>query len=340
MNAPLSRVICSICVANFNGEALLDACLSSILSQELNGDIEIIVHDDASTDNSLKVLARYADVRVLKSTENVGFCKSNNRMVAEARGEFILLLNNDAALEPGALSALLEKAQALDAPAILTLPQRDWDTDLLVDRGCLLDPFMNPVPNLRKNRTEVAMVIGACLWMPRSLWNRIGGFPDWIESIAEDMFICCAARQLGYAVFCLPTSSYRHMQGKSFGGNKVNAGRLTTTYRRRRLSERNKSSLLTIFTPSPWLIPVLALHIATLTTEGLLLTAVRRDIRIWKDIYLASLSYLWQQRAELRKLRHELQSARTITAATYYSAFTWWPRKLIMLARYGLPKLR
>ena len=73
MNAPLTRVICSICVANFNGEALLDACLGSVLSQELNGDFEVIVHDDASTDRSLKVLARYADVRVLKSATNVGF---------------------------------------------------------------------------------------------------------------------------------------------------------------------------------------------------------------------------------------------------------------------------
>ena len=340
MNAASSRVACSICIANFNGEAILDACLASVFSQGLGEDIEVIVHDDASADDSLSVLARYPAVQVLQSASNVGFCESNNRMVAAARGEFILLLNNDAALEPDALSALLRKSRDLGAPAVLTLPQRDWETGVLVDRGCLLDPFMNPVPNLDAQREHVAMVIGACLWMPRSLWNQLGGFPAWIGSIAEDMYVCCAARQLGYAVLCLPTPGYRHMQGKSFGGNRVDSGRLTTTYRRRQLSERNKSSLLVIFTPSPWLAPALTLHVATLTLEGLFLALFRRDRRLWRDVYHAALRHLWDQRTSLIALRRAQQTRRTLGARSYYAAFTWWPRKLVMLFRYGLPRLR
>lgn len=340
MSGSISRVACSVCIANFNGETLLDACLASVFSQHLDDNIEVIVHDDASTDGSLAALARYPTVRVLRSDANVGFCESNNRMVAVARGEFVLLLNNDAALEAGALSALLAKARELKTPAVLTLPQHDWKTGTLVDRGCLLDPFMNPVPNLRPERESVAMVIGACLWMPRALWNQLGGFPPWIGSIAEDMYICCAARQLGYAVLCLPTAGYRHMQGKSFGGNRVDGGRLTTTYRRRQLSERNKTSLLVVFTPSPWLAPVLILHTATLTLEGLLLALLRRDRRLWHDVYQAALRHLWERRAVLKALRKTQQGLRTVAAANYYAAFTWWPRKLVMLVRYGLPRLR
>src|SRR6185312_7740799 len=137
---------------------------------------------------------RYPQVEILASKENVGFSIGNNRMVAHARGEYILLLNNDAALYPDALASLLNTAHCQTQPGIQTLPQYDWVSGDLVDRGCLLDPFYNPVPNLDPERRDVAMVIGACLFIPRKLWNSLGGFPEWLESIGEDLYLCCLAR--------------------------------------------------------------------------------------------------------------------------------------------------
>ena len=131
---------------------------------------------------------------MLASAGNVGFCISNNRMVAHARGEFVLLLNNDAALFADALATLLEAARAHITQGILTLPQYDWETGELVDRGCLLDPFYNPVPNMGPARRDVAYVIGACLWIPRALWTRSMASPNGSDSIAEDMDLCCRAR--------------------------------------------------------------------------------------------------------------------------------------------------
>jgi GT2 family glycosyltransferase len=183
------------------------------------------------------------------------------------------------------------------------------------------------------------MVIGACLWLPRTLWDTLGGFPSWIGSIAEDMYICCAARQRGYDVRCLPESGYRHRQGQSFGGNRVDDGRLVTTYRRRALSERNKTFLLAIFTPwSGWRM-LLALHLALLLAEGALFSLLRRDLRPWRDVYLGAVTAAWLHRKLLRALRGELQATRCVTARHYYSAFTWLPRKLALLRRYGLPTL-
>lgn len=333
-------VVCSVCIANFNGEHLLDACLASVLSQDLAEPYEIIVHDDASTDGSLEVLSRYPGVRIVRSEANVGFCESNNRMVAASRGEYVLLLNNDAALFPDALSAFLAEARNAARPAILTLPQFDWSTGTLVDRGCLLDPFMNPVPITTEGEPDVAMSIGACMWVPRTMWNALGGLPVWLESLAEDMYLCCAARQRGYDVRCLPGSGYRHMQGQSFGGNRVNDGKLLTTYRRRRLSERNKTFLLVIFTPGMWLAPALAAHVLALTGEGLLFSAIRRDRRLLREVYLGALLSAWRERKALSARRQCLQKIRAIGSITYYSAFTWWPRKLVMLFRYGLPRFR
>jgi GT2 family glycosyltransferase len=340
MSKQPSAPIISVCIANYNGVVVLDDCLRSVLDQVVDSSVEIIVHDDASTDSSVELLATYQGIAVIQSERNVGFCESNNRMVEASHGEYVLLLNNDAALLPGALQALLDDAGRSPRPAILTLPQRDWTSDQLVDRGCLLDPFMNPVPNVLVDREDVAMVIGACMWLPRTLWNTLGGFPSWIGSLAEDMYLCCAARQLGYDVRCLPVTGYRHRQGLSFGGNRVDDGRLVTTYRRRALSERNKTFLLAVFTPSGAWRVLLALHLTVLLTEGAVLSLIRRDRRLWSEVYLATARATWTHRAQLRLVRRELQTKRTIDAKHYYAAFTWLPRKLALLARYGLPTFR
>ncbi|MDI1246850.1 MAG: glycosyltransferase, partial [Rhodoferax sp.] len=223
----------SVCIANYNGMDVIEGCLQSVLAQQGDLAVEILVHDDASSDESLDYIRKhYPQVKLIRSAENVGFCIANNRMAAAARGKYLLLLNNDAALFPDALQTLLQEANRLAQPAILTLPQYDATSGALVDRGCLLDPFYNPVPNLNPNRTDVAMVIGACLWLPKSLWDELGGFPEWFESIAEDMYLCCRARLAGYAVRALAVSGYRHWQGKSFGGNRVANNRLASTFRR------------------------------------------------------------------------------------------------------------
>ena len=340
LNRPAAPV-CSVCIANYNGEEILADCLDSVLAQRGDVPMEIIVHDDASGDGSVAFLReRYPQVEVLASEENVGFCVSNNRMVAHARGRYVLLLNNDAALFPDALAALAEAAGAQAGPGILTLPQYDWETGALVDRGCLLDIFYNPVPNLDANRRDVAYGIGACLFLPRELWNELGGFPEWFGSMAEDMYLCCLARLRGLPVTVTAASGYRHRQGKSFGGNRVNAGKLSTTYRRRFFSERNKTAVMVICTPS-WLVwPLLALHLTLLAIEGTLLTLFKHDRRVWKEIYGPVLSRALRGLANLRAQRRAAQRSRDISLRQYARVFSPGWRKLSLLRRHGVPEVR
>ncbi|WP_197538749.1 glycosyltransferase family 2 protein [Azoarcus sp. KH32C] len=333
--------LCSVCIANYNGESLLADCIDSVLAQDCDFPVEILVHDDASTDRSLELLrASYPQVEIIASAANVGFCVANSRMAQRARGKYLLLLNNDAALAPDALRTLRSHSQTQRPQGILTLPQHDWETDELVDRGCLLDPFYNPVPNLDPQRNDVAMVIGACLWIPRSLWHELGGFPEWFESIAEDMYLCCRARLAGHPVQVTAGSAYRHRQGQSFGGNRATAGRLASTYRRRRLSERNKTFVLTICTPAPWVWVLLPLHLLALAIEGALLSVAKRELRIWREIYANVLFSLDRERRRLAMERRNAQHLRNTTSPPYCSAFTALPRKLQMLLKHGLPGIR
>ena len=336
----------SILIANYNGARIVCDCIDSILNQRGDIPFEIIVHDDASTDESLTLLrTRYGHftsprVEIVESRENVGFCIANNRMAAMARGEYLLFLNNDAALAPDALETLLAAAHQQTPQGILTLPQIDWESGALVDRGCLLDPFYNPIPNLDPERTDVGMVIGACLWIPRALWEKLGGFPAWFGSLAEDMFLCCHARIAGHPVQVTRTSHYRHRQGASFGGNRIQAQRLSSTYRRRRLSERNKTFVMLLCSPPLRLCLTLPIHLALLGLEGILLAILKRDMRLWREIYANVFTSLFQNVAVLRKERARIQKNRRISARDYGKGFCWVPRKLQMFIRYGIPDLR
>lgn len=331
----------SVCIANYNGMEVIDGCLRSVLEQEGQISVEVLVHDDASTDGSVAYIRdRYPDAKLIESQENVGFCVANNRMAIAARGKYLLLLNNDAALYPDALQTLFSEAERLERPAILGLPQYDAASGELVDIGNLFDPFLNPIPNLNPSRSEVGMVIGACLWVPKDLWNELGGFPEWFGSIAEDMYLCCRARLAGYAVRALPVSGYRHWQGKSFGGNRVAENRLSTTLRRRALSERNKSFVMALTYPTPFFQLIFPLHLILLLAEGVVLALLKRRWALFRDIYLAAMKGLWNERGRLRLLRRRLQAQRSVGRWCFFGVFRWFPHKLRLLLRHGVPQIR
>jgi GT2 family glycosyltransferase len=329
----------TICVANYNGIDVLGPCLRSVFEQDCELSIEVILHDDASTDDSINfVRSNYPQVRIIESTENVGFCISNNRMVSKARGRHVLLLNNDAVLHRDAIRTLYAFATKLGRPAILGLPQYNIQTGELIDIGSLLDPFMNPVPNRDRNRRQVAMVIGACFWIPRTLWDELGGFPEWFGSLAEDMYLCCLARLRGYPVLALAESGFDHWVGRSFGGGKVTERGLQTTYRRRALSERNKLYVMVLCYPRPYSALLIPLHSVMLILEGALVAVLKRDRYLFWEIYLNSLRQVWSNRRRLFGSRRELQRNRA-SGSGFFCVFSPLPQKLAMLAKHGLPDL-
>ncbi len=337
--SPVVDPFVSVCIANYNGEKIIADCIDSIRSQRVDFGVEIIVHDDASADRSLALLEKdYPDLELILSPQNVGFCVANNRMVERARGQWILLLNNDAALCCDALESLVRAGEAGDG--VFTLPQFDWESGALVDQGCHLDPFYNPVPNLDASITDVAFTIGACMFLSRRLWLELEGFPEWIESIGEDLFLCCKARLRGHSVRCLPISGYRHRQGVSFGGNRVVGERLNTTVRRRFLSERNKTIVLAVCTPTVLMWPLLITHLTILMLEAATLVLVKRDVAIFRDIYWAAFIQLWRKRGAIVATRRSVQRTRRISAGAYLRVFTWKLRKFSMLRRYGMPTIR
>lgn len=335
------RPVISVCIANYNGIEFIDDCLQSVLTQTNSVPVEIIVHDDASNDGSAHhILSRYPQIRLIESDRNVGFCIANNRMAGIAQGEYLLLLNNDAALFPDALATLYAAAKSFLQPTVLGLAQYDAETGKLIDIGDRLDIFLNPVPNLDPYRSNVGMVMGACLWIPKTLWEELGGFPDWFGSIGEDLYLCCLARIAGFQIRALSTSGFHHHVGGSFGGGKVKNGKLVTTFRRRFLSERNKTCVMLITYPAPILLISLPIHLLLLLAEGILLSIFKRRHAYLTEIYLPTFRYLIKQRRLIANARNFAMAKRSVRSRVFFSMFDAIPYKLRMLCRHGLPDVR
>lgn len=90
-----------------NSEHYLEPCLNSILSQDYEN-LEIVVLDNASEDDSAEVIkAKYGDIRVIESSENLGFGCGHNRIIDQTDGEFYACLNADMIFEPNFISSLV-----------------------------------------------------------------------------------------------------------------------------------------------------------------------------------------------------------------------------------------
>jgi len=335
-----NKPIISICIANFNGEDLIGPCLDSVFNQEICAEFEVIVHDDASTDHSVDYIQKnYTKVMLLRSDSNVGFCTSNNRMAAIARGKYLLLLNNDATLRQGALQALLTRAKYIGRSSILGLPQYDMSTGSLVDKGSIFDPFLNPVPITSPDHRDVGMVSGACLWISKELWDEIGGFPEYFFNIAEDTYICFVARLWGYHIEVVDGSGFDHLIGANIGGGKIKSGKLVTTYRRRYYSERNKSYTMILCYPALLLTVIMPFHLILLIMEGMALSFFLKDKTLLRSIYFRAFSSIWINKKQLFHDRLRIQSKRCISFCKFTAVIAYLPHKLRLLLRYGVPKI-
>ena len=118
-----TEVLVSVIVPVHNGEKDLKQCLNSILAQECGSTVEIIAVNDNSTDSSGDILEEYAnwgEVRRVELTKETGgsAAKARNAGILQAKGEYLLFVDCDDVLLPGAISALLRKAQQTGADIV------------------------------------------------------------------------------------------------------------------------------------------------------------------------------------------------------------------------------
>lgn len=228
----------SIIIVSFNARADLEACLESLHASPPLASHEIIVVDNASTDDSLSRARRWPDVHVIEQTTNVGFARANNAGIRASRGAALLLLNSDTIVPAGAIDRLMRE---LDAPEIAVVGPRLVDSTGRAELsfGRMMNPWNewrqkrlargNRVESLTRERHYPDWVSGACLLVRRSDAEAVGLLDERYFMYTEDVDFCAAIRARGRRVLFTPEVQVIHKRGRSAAA----APELTrTAYRR------------------------------------------------------------------------------------------------------------
>jgi GT2 family glycosyltransferase len=219
MNASLSIVI-----VNFNGGQHLEDCLASLDEHPPATAYETVVVDNASTDASLGAARRRSQVRVIALPRNVGFSAANNQGIRATGGRWILLLNNDTLVTPGALDTLLSRLDA-DASAAVAGPRLvDGDGHPELSFGPMISPFgelrqklinVRRVERATRSERYVDWVSGACLLVRRDVAEAVGLLDERFFLYTEDVDFCASIRARGWRVLFTPAAEIVHLRGKS-----------------------------------------------------------------------------------------------------------------------------
>lgn len=207
-------------------------CLHSLSRHTDLSRVEIIVVDDASPEPAAVALAQITGIRLLCNPENRGFIHSCNRGAAEARGEFLVLLNNDIQVTEGWLQALLD-VFALRRDAGLVGARLVYPDGKLQEAGGIVwrdasawnwgrggDPDRPEYNYLR----AVDYCSGACLAIRASDWRLLGGFDtSFAPAYYEDTDLAFRCRAMGKQVYYQPLATVVHFEGVS-SGTDVSAG--------------------------------------------------------------------------------------------------------------------
>jgi GT2 family glycosyltransferase/glycosyltransferase involved in cell wall biosynthesis len=240
-----SRVV-SLVLINFRGADDTIAALAEVKNLDWPADdLEIIVLDNASGDDSVaRIRAAAPGVTIIESAENLGFAGGCNAAVAQSRGEFVALLNNDAKPAPDWISAAVG---AFDDPDVAAVASRvlDWEGETIdyVDAavswfGMAYKPLTGHpyVEGTHAEPKDVLFATGSAMFVRASDWAAVGGFDERFFMFFEDVDLGWRLNLAGKRVRYQPESLVyhrHHASMKAFGA-----------YRESYLLERNALFLL------------------------------------------------------------------------------------------------
>lgn len=227
----------SIILVNWNTCDLLLRSLQSIEDTKGEIDVEVIVVDNASADDSVaQARSRFPKTIIIQNEDNAGFSQANNQGMAIATAPFYLLLNTDAFLHAGALERMLAHMRSLPRAGALGCKLVYEDGSL--QRSCNAFPsvatelwqalFLDRLfPNNKvfgkytmsywamDDAREVDVVMGACMLLRREAIDQVGGFDTGFFMYSEEVDLCYRLKQAGWQVHYTPDATVTHIWGGS-----------------------------------------------------------------------------------------------------------------------------
>jgi len=211
------RPTLSVLIVAWNSRAELARTLPALLPELGEGD-DLIVLDNDSSDGTAGAVAELAPAaRVVRSARNLGFAGGCNAAAAQAGGDLLVILNPDAAPQPGF-------GEAIRRPWVEGRGWAAWQALVADGDGTTINSAGNPVHftgivwagghgrpiEEAPPAGEVAALSGACLAIPRRTWEEVGGFPERFFLYHEDVDLSLRLRLAGGALGIEPAAVVDH----------------------------------------------------------------------------------------------------------------------------------
>lgn len=216
----------SIIIVNWNGSAVLPRCLAALAAQTYQ-EYEIIIIDNASSDGSVDNLQeRYPNLKIIQLDENKGFAVANNIGIHQARGKWLVLVNNDAFPEPDWLENLVTAAESFpDYAAFGSKLIRADNPEILDGIGdkyhisglAWRDGYNHPVSTAPSHPGEIFSPNAAAVLYQREALLHVGGFSEYFYMYHEDVDLGFRLRLQGYRCLYVPDAVVYHMGSASTG---------------------------------------------------------------------------------------------------------------------------
>jgi GT2 family glycosyltransferase len=226
----------SFIVVTHHSAATIADCLQHLLDDEIlddeSGEREIIVVDNASTDDTREIVRRFSQVKLIASPKNLGFGGGNQLGFENSSGEIVIFLNPDTTIAKGFSQTLRSFFAKRDDIGILG--GRILNTEGTLPRTCNAFPtffsllyqhsaYKYLFPRSRAYRRfmlsdwdgqtarEVDSVSGACFAMSRAVLQKIGGFDDTFFLYFEEFDLAQRVRKLGLKIYFEPELAVQHI---------------------------------------------------------------------------------------------------------------------------------
>ena len=221
----------SVITVNWNTRDLLRACLKSVYATLGDIALEIIVVDNASQDDSADVVAReFPEVQVIRNDANLGFAAANNIGIRRAQSDFVMLLNPDTELRPGAGSLMLDFMKAhpevgLAGPRLISadgeLQKSGRRFPTYLQEALATTRLFRLVRSWYDARmiwgrldfdrsVEVDEVSGACMLIRRSALDQVGLLDERFFMYYEDVDLCYRLKKAGWKVYFVGEAEVVH----------------------------------------------------------------------------------------------------------------------------------
>ncbi len=244
--------LASLVVTAYHGAEVTAACLRSIAERTDGPAYEVIVVDDAADAENARLWEAVEGARILVNDPGIGYLRSVNRGAAEARGRYLVLMNNDVEVQPGWLRALVRRVEsAPDVGAVaakLIYPDGSlqeagaivFDDGSAANFGNTGDPDFHEFNYVR----EVDYGSAACLLVRADAWAELGGYDErYLPMYYEDADLCFGLRSKGYRVLYEPTAHVVHHEGATAGTDTDSGAKRHQELNRPKFAEKWKAEL-------------------------------------------------------------------------------------------------